>query len=254
MLASKACWVSAWPLEERRRGRRGLRARAWLALIGALGAPACGAAAPGTAPQAAAIAASRVYSQDSPHRPRLTLVEREGDPRRGVALAAYVAAGPSAALALSMLVEARIRDAGLDAALVHPTAAGFIVHDLASAPDDVGRFVQVLDAALVAPVSAADAARVTEHWRAAPPRQAATASEAAVATCSGELVLPPNAEGPASVPARLGGWLGTLRAGDAAFAVVGTKEYLDAGVEAVDELRPWTRLGTTGGLVLQGEV
>jgi hypothetical protein len=223
-------------------------------LLAASGVFGCGAPAQGSPPQAAAITASRVYSQDSPHRPRLTLVEREGDPRRGVALAAYVAAGQSAAVALAMLVEGRLRDAGLDQAVVHPTAAGFIVHDLASAPEDVTRFVRVLDGALVAPVTAADTERVAAHWRAAPPRQAATASEAAVGTCSGELVLPPNAEGPASVPTRLSGWLATLRAGDTAFAVVGTKDYLDAGVEALDELRPWTRLGTTGGLVLQGEV
>ena len=254
MLASKPCWVSAWPPELEGRARSRDTARAWLALILALGAPACSAPAQGPPPQAAAITASRVYSQDSPHRPRLTLVEREGDPRRGLALAAYVAAGQSAAVALAMLVEARIRDAGLDAAVVHPTATGFIAHDLAVAPEDVVRFVGVLDRALVAPVTVADGERVAAHWRAAPPRQATTASEAAVGTCSGELVLPPNAEGPAQVPSRLAGWLATLRAGDVAFAVVGTKDYLDAGVEAVDDLRPWVRLGTTGGLVLQGEV
>jgi hypothetical protein len=212
------------------------------------------AAPPQNSPQAAAVTASRVVSQDSPHRPRLTLVERDGDPARGVALAVYVPASASAAFALSMLIEARVRDAGLESVSMHPSASGFIMHALIAAPEDVRRFIQVANTALVAPVTATDIERVAARWRAAPPRQAVSASEAAVARCSGELLVGPNAEGPSSVPTRLAPWLATVRAGDAAFAVVGTREYLDAGADTLDDIAPWTRLGSTGGLVFGGEL
>jgi hypothetical protein len=182
------------------------------------------------------------------------LVERDGDPERGVALAVYVPSSASAALALSMLVEARVRDAGVESVAVHASASGFIMHTLSLAPEDVRRFIQVANAALIAPVTAADIERVTTHWRAAPPRQAAAASEAAVARCSGELILGPDAEALASVPARLALWLASVRADDAAFAVVGTREYLDAGTDALRDSVPWTRLGTTAGLRFAGEL
>lgn len=214
---------------------------------------ACAGAPPGPAPQAAAITASRVSNQDNPFRPRLTLVERDGDPRRGVALAVYVPTSPAAALALSILVEARLRDAGLEQASVHASASGFIVHALASSPDEVARFVEVANAALVNPVAAADAERVATHWSSSPPPRAAAASDAAVARCSGELLLPPEAT-PANVPAQLGVWLASVRAGDAAFAIVGSRDYLDAGQDAVAGLPPWTRLGTTGAVQFQGEL
>lgn len=219
----------------------------------ALGA-ACSAPRQTPGPQAAAITAARVSSQDSPYRPRLTLVEREGDPERGVALAVYVPASASSALALSMLVEARVRDAGLESVTVHPSASGFIMHALAATTEDVRRFVQVSNSALTSPVTAADAERVAIHWRAAAPRQTSAASEAAVARCSGELILGPDAEAAATIPARLAAWLAAVRAGDAAFAVVGPRDYLDAGAESLADVAPWTRLGSTGGLVFGGEL
>jgi hypothetical protein len=251
--ASKVCWVSGSPLEGQSNARS-CRSRIGLlgALVVALGA--CSGASPGPAPQAAAITASRVYSQDDPHRPRLTLVEREGDPQRGVALGVYVGASASAAYALSVLVEGRLRDAGLAAASVQASATGFIVSALAASPDDVGHFVQRSNAALVAPVTAAEVERVLARWRAAPPRQAATPSEAAVARCSGELVLPPDAEGPASVPSRLVPWLASVRAGDAAFAIVGSQDFLDAGSDALEDVAEWSRLGSTVGLSFESEL
>lgn len=253
MRESKACWVNAWPREGAFGARAG-RAGVHRAALFALSCWACAAPPQSPGPQAAAVAAARVYSQDSPHRPRLTLVERDGDPERGVAVAVYVPASASAAFGLSVLVEARVRDAGLGSVSMHASASGFIMHALVSAPEDVRRFIQVANAALIGPVTSADIERVAAHWRAAPPRQAVAASEAAVARCSGELILGPNAEGPTSVPARLAPWLATVRAGDAAFAVVGTRQYLDAGADALDDIQAWTRLGSTGGLVFGGEL
>jgi hypothetical protein len=214
----------------------------------------CAMPAQNPGPQAAAITAARVERQDSPYRPRLTLAERDGDPEGGVALAVYVPITASAALALSILVEARVRDAGIASVAMHASASGFIMHALAPTPEDVRAFIRVANGALIAPVTAAEFERVTANWRGAPPRQTAAASEAAVARCSGELILGPDAEGLASVPARLALWLASVRAGDAAFAVVGTREYLDAGTDALRDTVPWTRLGTTPGLAFGGEL
>jgi hypothetical protein len=252
---SKACWVGAWR-RERWFGVGACEAETSrvAGLVLAIFLAACATSAQSPGPQAAAITAARVERQDSPYRPRLTLVERDGDPERGVALAVYVPVSASAALALSMLVEARVRDAGLPTVAVHASASGFIMHALATAPEEVRRFIQVANAALIAPVTAAEIERVTAKWRAAPPRQTSAASEAAVARCSGELILGPDAEGLASVPARLALWGASVRAGDAAFAAVGTREYLDAATDALRDIVPWTRLGSTAGLVFGGEL
>jgi hypothetical protein len=257
---SRASWVSVWPRDGFPGAlvavgrRRSAAARLVSALLPAAALAACAAPQQTPGPQAAAITAARVSNQDDPLRPRLALVERDGDPVRGVALAVYVPASAGAALALSMLVEARVRDAGFEPVAMHPSASGFILHSLAASVDDVRRFVQVTNLALTSPVTAGDAERVALRWRATPPRQASTASEAAVARCSGELMLGPDAEAPATIPARLAAWLASVRAGDAAFAIVGPRDHLDAGADALADVAPWTRLGSTGGLLFGGEL
>ncbi len=45
-----------------------------------------------------------------------------------------------------------------------------------------------------------------------------------------------------------------MRAGDVAFAIVGARDYLDAGVDALEGVAPWTRLGATGAVQFQGEL
>lgn len=234
MPASKTYWKSAWPRE----------ARAWISSAGLwLAALLCGCsqAPQGPGPQAAAIAAARVYNQESPYRPRLTLVEREGDPRRGLALAVYVGRSALSAAALSMLVEGRIRAAGVDAT-AHPSPSGFILSALAASPDDVATFIRVANGALLAPVAALDQDRVAARWRAAAPRRASSPSEAAIAQCSGELLLAPAAEGPSGFTSELAQWLALIGVRDVAFSVVGSKEYLEAGAKALAALTPWTRL------------
>lgn len=204
---------------------------------------ACSQSAPGPGPQAAAIAASQVYNRDSPYRPRLTLVEREGDPRRGLALAVYVGTSPLSAAALSMLVEARVRAGGVEGATAHASSAGFIVSALAETPEQVAVFIRAGNAALVTPVSGADVERVMARWRVAPPRQSSSPSEAAIARCSGELMLPQGTDGPATVTAELGRWLQLIGVRDVAFSVVGASRHLDSAAEALAALSPWTRLG-----------
>ncbi len=202
----------------------------------------CSAAPRGPGPQAAALAASRVHQQQSAHRPRLTLVEREGDPQRGLALAVHVGTSPIAAAALALLIEDRMRAAGVEAA-GHASPSGFIVYALADRAREVARFIEVGNRALVIPVTASDVDRVAARWRSAPPRVARSVSEAAVAQCSGELSLVPAPEGPVGFSGRLEDWLQTVGVGDVAFAVVGSREHLEAGQDALARLAPWSRLG-----------
>jgi hypothetical protein len=67
-------------------------------------------------------------------------------------------------------------------------------------------------------------------------------------------MLAPDAEAPATIPSRLPTWLTSVRAGDAAFAIVGPRDHLDAGAEALADVAPWTRLGSTEGLLFGGEL
>ena len=210
-----------------------------LAVAAAFG---CGPAPRGPGPQAAALAASRVHQQESAHRPRLTLVEREGDPQRGLALAVHVGHSPIAAAALAMLIENRMRAGGVEAA-GHSSPSGFIIYALADRAGEVARFIEVGNRALVAPVTASDVNRVAARWRSAPPRVARSVSEAAVAQCSGELSLAPVPEAPVGFPGKLGDWLQAVGVGDVAFAVVGSREHLEASQDAVASLAPWSRPG-----------
>lgn len=234
MLVSKAYWKSAGLLDVRR-----------LAASVALGLGAWSCSTPlRIGPQAAAIAAARVQSQTSPYRPLLALVEREGDPKRGLALAVHVAASPVAATALSMLVEGRMRGAGIPGAVARASPSGFILGALGDKPEDVARFIREGNRALVTPVAPVDAERVAAHWRSSPPRLASSPSEAAVARCSGELLLPAEAADAAShIVPELDAWLSRVGSADVAFAVVGAPEQLQAGAAALNAVPLWSRLG-----------
>ena len=107
-------------------------------------------------PQAAAIASARVQSQTNPYRPKLTLVERDGDPSRGLAMAVHVAAAPAAVAMLSWLVEGRLRGAGFDRLSTQNSASGFVVYALAEEEEQIARFIRDGNRALLTPVSATE--------------------------------------------------------------------------------------------------
>jgi len=216
---------------------------AWLAAF-SYGGLGCSGAQPSLGPPAAAIATARVQSQDSPDRPRLALVEREGDPRRGVALAVHLATPPESALALALLVEERLRASGIESLKLRVSPTGFVAHALAADTPKLARFFQVANAALLSPVTANDAARVAARYRAEPPRVARSASEAALARCAGELLLSP-ASPPVPAPElQLGDWLAAVAVADVAFAVVGSRVHLSAAADAVSALGAWNRRGS----------
>lgn len=201
-------------------------------------------------PQAAAIASARVQSQTNPYRPRLTLVEREGDPRRGLALAVHVGAPAQAILALAWLVEGRLRGAGFESLTAQTSASGFMVYALADEVEQVARFIRDGNRALVTPISPADAERLMARLVLEPPRMARSASEAALAQCSGEPLFAPVAEAaagkdsPRASLADVRQWLENVGVRDVAFAVVGAHDHLEAAAHAASALAPWTRLGS----------
>jgi hypothetical protein len=227
VLALKAYWKSAWQLE--------LATLAWACSL------SCAAPPSGPGPQAAAIAASRVHHQASPRRPELTLVERDGDPRRGLAVAVHLPGPARIAAGLSLLVESRIHNARFETARSHMSPVGFVVYALVDTPEQAARFISVANRALTEPVSMLEATRVSEQLRAAPPRAAATPSESALARCSGELVLERPLDAGSPLAAELVAWQKTLGSRDVAFAVVGSREYLDAASTALTELPLWAR-------------
>ncbi|HEU4581628.1 MAG TPA: hypothetical protein VFS67_25395 [Polyangiaceae bacterium] len=196
-------------------------------------------------PPAAAIASARVQSQTNPYRPRLTLVEREGDPSRGLALAVHVAAAPAAVAMLSWLVEGRLRGAGFDRLSTQTSSSGFVVYALGDDEAQVARFLRDGNRALLTPVSATDAEHLAAHLAREPLAIASSASEALLAQCAGEPLYAPGSEGTRGTAADVSKWLDGVRVGDVAFAVVGSRKYLDAATDAAASLTAWTRLGSS---------
>jgi hypothetical protein len=172
-------------------------------------------------------------------------VEREGDPLRGLALAVHVGAGPLASATLSWLIEGRLRGAGFVQSSLRASPSGFVVYALAQDVEQAARFVQEGNRALVTPVSAADAERLAARSAAEPSRVARSASEAALAQCAGEAMLAPGADGQRASAGDVSRWLESVRVGDVAFAVVGSREYLEAAARAGSGLGSWSRLGSS---------
>ncbi|MEY2930381.1 MAG: hypothetical protein RL033_1130 [Pseudomonadota bacterium] len=203
-------------------------------------------------PQAAAIASARVQSQTNPYRPRLTLVEREGDPQRGLALAVHVAGAAPASTLLAWLAEGRLRGAGFSGLSTRASSDGFVLYALVEELDRVARFIQEGNRALVTPLSARDAEYLLQRLASEPARVARSSSEAAVAQCSGVPLLTPGTAGRPS-PGEIAGWLEAVRVNDVAFAAVGSQKYLDAADAASASLAPWSRLGSGGWRVAEGD-
>ncbi len=150
--------------------------------------------------------------------------------------------GPArVAAALALLVESRIQNAHFETAQAHTSPVGFVVYALVDSPEQAAQYISVANRALTEPVSALEANRVSERLRAAPPRAAATVSEALIARCSGELVLERPLDASSPLGPELAAWQKTLGSQDVAFAVVGSRDYLDAASGALEELPPWTR-------------
>lgn len=87
-------------------------------------------------------------------RPRLTLVERDGDPYGGVAFAAVHDLGPAASRALGALLQARLERAGRRDVQVFAHALGIWAQSYARDPNAAASFLTVLRRVTSSPVAA----------------------------------------------------------------------------------------------------
>lgn len=219
------------------------RWRALFPLLALLSGVACSGASGAGGAAGSQLGAAQVRVRPSADRPNLTLVEREGDPLKGAALAVHVADAPHAALALARLVEGRMQSLGFDTAGAHASPTGFIVHAFLAEEEDAARFVSAADRSLLAPLDARELERLTALWRMSPPPIASTDSAAAIARCSGELLLPPDASAALPSADEIEQRRAAIGAGDVTVAVVGTRPFLNAASQALTALVPWRNMG-----------
>lgn len=227
MCALKAYWKSAGQLDG-------------LAYLLVLAACACGGSTSAPSSAEHVVSESRVQHRRHPERPGLTLVEREGDPQSGLALAVRVGDEASAALGLAMLVEERLRAAGLESVVSQASPSGFITYALAKSKEAVWRFVDAGSSALLASPSPDEGIRVAARVNSASVRSSASPSEGALARCSGELMVN-RGERVQVVGNELSSWLEGISPSDVAFAVVGPSSALGAAEASVRALPAWPR-------------
>lgn len=156
------------------------------ALVLAAAVLSCG---PARDARTGAFASAASGREVSPSGVPLTIVERDGDPATGVALAvAATGTGDSeviAAAALSGVLERRLRARGVADATASAGAEGYRIRANVTTPEDVRAFVSATFAALAAPITEEDlpAARVKVAAVLALPLVSAT--EEPVARCLG---------------------------------------------------------------------
>jgi hypothetical protein len=186
---------------------------------------------------------ARLAERQLSERPALALVERAGDPSGSVAFAVAHDAGSLASVAVSNLLVTRLAERGLPGVAARPHGLGFTLSSFARGPEDAGRFVTALVAALSEPPRVGEAglkaARVAvDQVQKKQPLMAL----AAVQACSGELT--PSASGfdpekPAAL-ATLGALLATARGRtETALAAVGPRAVLEGLESALGDGPAW---------------
>jgi hypothetical protein len=195
------------------------------------------------APESAAATLGRV---DVDARPPLALLGRSGDPESALAFTASHSRGPLLSAALSGLIGARLEGLGLVGAESRAHALGFEVAWLARDAEQAERFIGALHDALETPVRASEPAlaRARREAQAVRSLPFAGLGDATVAACSGDLGILPGAPEP-----DLGSAAGLLhleaaraavfRAGAAAFAALGPREFLEAAASALASGDDW---------------
>ena len=191
---------------------------------------------------------ARLKLRDAAHHPRLSLVARGGDPSPAIAIAVAHDYGSEASTALATLVETRVRAAGFDTAESRPHAAGYQVRALVDGPEQAGRFVRAATAALLTPVENDERAMaiIARRLEALKSRTWRGPTEAAAATCVGELGILPDA--PLLDARSTAGRQrleqlrqGAHSLGGIAFGVLGAQPVLDATTLALDATPPWPK-------------
>ncbi|HEV8550096.1 MAG TPA: hypothetical protein VGQ57_13725, partial [Polyangiaceae bacterium] len=222
-----------------------LRRSVSMALTALVLLDACGGGSAGGIRNGHDAAAPGVARRRLDARPALVLVKRDGDPFPAVAFAATTEGGPLAAAATSALLRARLASRGF-VVRARPSALGFSLTALVANANDARRLVQLVDGALVQPLTANEPA--LEAVRTALQSYAGShflgPADAAVGACSAELVLPETGRtwDPATAKGQseLGGWLRAAHgAHAAAFAAVGSADVLHAVEDALARTADW---------------
>jgi hypothetical protein len=173
----------------------------------------------------------------------MSLIERLGDPSGAVSVALMHDFGSEASMELAALLRARLMPR-LPEVETRVQALGFELVSLARTSEQASQFVTLALSALRQPVTPGEPALALARREPAPAaaRGHGGAAESAVAGCSGELYVPAQSQA-ASITAdatRLEGWRRALYTRHkAAFAVLGSRAVLDAGVRALDSAEPW---------------
>jgi hypothetical protein len=191
-----------------------------------------------------------VELRSSEERPPVSLIARSGDPTSAVALALAHGSGSVASVALGTYLARRAESQGAPPMSVRPHGLGVLLEASVTDPEGARRFVTALRAALSTPLPdhAAEYEGVQRAVQALGARRFASVGEAALARCSGELGVSPEAALPdvrtAAGRAELERWRRAVyAAGNASFASLGATPVLEATAEAVANGEAWPLLG-----------
>ncbi len=197
-------------------------------------------------PASAPIRSDRIEVQTAGERPRLTLVERLGDPNPALALAIAHDGGSLVSVAVSTLIEQRLQHLGYPATERHAHDLGFQLATLVSDAADARRFMLAARQALEEPVAKGDPtlSAVAAALKSLGSRQFSGNGARAAAACSGELGVRragqiPNVESQAGVET-LERWRHELvNASRVSFAAVGSRAVLEQAARAHQQSPPW---------------
>ena len=196
-----------------------------------------------TAAGGAPIAGIEVHALDE--RPRLTLVNRDGDPAPAIAVAFATDPGPATAAALSALVEARLASAGFETR-VRADRTGFRVEWLVENTTRVAPFFAALVRSMRDPVVAngPESSLVTRRLAALRKAPLDAPELAAIAACTGRLGLSPRETMPDPASPTFAGELegqrrDGLHAGRASIAAVGPASFGALVTKALEASEGW---------------
>ncbi len=186
----------------------------------------------------------RVQLREVEHHPRISLVERLGDPAAAVAFAVAHDLGSVASTALGALCEVRLEQRGLGGVQSRPHELGFEVRALVNSPTEARDFVRAATLVLGTPVTPGEPGvqAAEERVKALFARSWAGPVDATLGRCSGELGVLPLGRAPDSTGKELPleAWRKQAYSVSAtAFAALGGPELLDSASEALARTEPW---------------
>jgi hypothetical protein len=220
-------------------GRPRTRLRAIVAVSASIGLSSCGGASRGPDGNAPGGGAAPVEVRAAADRPKLALVAREGDPFSAVGIAVAHDLGAVASIWLAALLEDRLEKAFPSGTEPRASGNGFVLAARVRTADEARRYVAAAARAFALPVGGEELTRIAEHVRTGPPpRVWASAADAAVSACIGELGVAAMARPPSA--AELERFRTAVRArDDVAFAAVGPRKVLEAVEDALGDTAEW---------------